>query len=100
MYTIEEGAADMDVGIRIFGKLNVSRGLPIPIAIHYRYDEQVPGSRERAVARCRRIKSAIATRYPALAGEGLLHCGMTVQGKAPGSPQEAVANVDAEPQGH
>jgi len=100
MYTIEEGAADMDVGIRIFSRLNVSRGLPIPIAIHYRYDEQVPGSRERAVARCRRIKSAIGTRYPALAKEGLLYCGMTVQGKAPGSVQEAVADIDADPRGH
>ncbi len=100
MYTIEEGAADMDVGIRIFSKLNVSRGLPIPIAIHYRYDEQVPGSRERAVARCRRIKAAIGTRYPALAKEGLLVCGMTVQGKAPGSAQETVADNDIDPHGH
>ena len=64
LHTIEEGAADMDVGIKIFSKLNVTHGLPIPIAIHYRYDEQVPGSRERAVARCRRIKAAIETRYP------------------------------------
>lgn len=100
MYTIEEGAADMDVGIKIFSKLNVSRGLPVPIAIHYRYDEQVPGSRERAVARCRRIRSAIETRYPALAKEGLLYCGMTVQGKAPGSTQEAVTDVEADSHGH
>lgn len=50
MYTIEEGAADMDVGIRIFSKLNVSRGLPIPIAIHYRYDEQAPLARTRGGA--------------------------------------------------
>lgn len=100
MYTIEEGAADMDVGIRIFSKLNVSRGLPIPIAIHYRYDEQVPGSRERAVARCRRIKAAIDARYPVLAQEGLLFCGMTVQGKAPGSTQEAVTDVEADSHGH
>ncbi|MEW6118835.1 MAG: carboxysome shell carbonic anhydrase [Pseudomonadota bacterium] len=100
MYTIEEGAADMDVGIRIFSKLNVSRGLPIPIAIHFRYDEQVPGSRERAVTRCRRIKSAIAARYPALAADGLLYCGMTVQGKAPGSVQEAVTDIDIDPHGH
>jgi len=100
LYTIEEGAADMDVGIRIFSKLNVKHGLPIPIAIHYRYDEQVPGSRERAVERCRRIKSAIDTRYPALAGEGLLFCGMTVQGKQPGSVQEAVQETETNTQGH
>ena len=100
LYTIEEGAADMDVGIKIFSGLNVARGLPIPIAIHYRYDEQVPGSRERTVARCRRVKAAIETRYPMLAKEGLLYCGMTVQGKAPGSTQEAVMDIDSKPHGH
>ena len=100
MYTIEEGAADMDVGIRIFTGLNVTHGLPIPIAIHYRYDEQVPGSRERAVARCHRIKAAIETRYPILASEGLLFCGMTVQGKHPGSEQETVEEHETNSQGH
>ena len=100
LHTIEEGAADMDVGIRIFSKLNVAHGLPIPIAIHYRYDEQVPGSRERAAARCRRIKAAIETRYPLLAREGLLFCGMTVQGKQPGSAQEAVTDIEPDSHGH
>jgi carboxysome shell carbonic anhydrase len=100
LHTIEEGAADMDVGIKIFSKLNVTHGLPIPIAIHYRYDEQVPGSRERAVARCRRIKAAIETRYPILAKEGLLFCGMTIQGKQPGSAQEEVLDIDINSHGH
>ncbi len=100
LHTIEEGAADMDVGVKIFSGLNVARGLPIPIAIHYRYDAQVPGSRERAVARCRRVKAAIETRYPHLAKEGLLYCGMTVQGKAPGSAHEAVTDCDGKSQGH
>ena len=100
LYTIEEGAADLDVGIRIFSKLNVIHGLPIPIAIHYRYDERVPGSRERAVARCRRIKAAIETRYPELARQGLLVCGMTVQGKQPGSVQESVPDMDTSANRH
>ncbi len=90
MYTVEEGAADMDVGIRIFTGLNVARGLPVPVAIHYRYDGQVPGSRERSIERCRRVKAAIENRYPALLKEGLLYCGMSVQAKLPGSPLEAV----------
>ncbi len=90
MYTVEEGAADMDVGIRIFTGLNVARGLPVPVAIHYRYDSQVPGSRERSVERCRRVKAAIESRYPALVKEGLLYCGMSVQPKLPGSQLEAV----------
>ncbi|MBI3433426.1 MAG: carboxysome shell carbonic anhydrase [Hydrogenophilales bacterium] len=100
LHTIEEGAADMDVGIKIFSKLNVAHGLPIPIAIHYRYDEQVPGSRERAASRCRRIKAAIETRYPVLAREGLLFCGMTVQGKQPDSVQEAVTDIEPDSHGH
>lgn len=100
LHTIEEGAADIDVGIRIFSKLNVTHGLPIPIAIHYRYDEQVPGSRERAVARCRRIKAAIETRYPVLAKQGLLFCGMTIQGKQPGSTQEEVLDINTDSNGH
>lgn len=98
--TIEEGAADVDVGVKIFSKLNVAHGLPIPIAIHFRYDEQVPGSRERAAARCRRIRAAIETRYPVLAKEGLLFCGMTVQGKQPGSAQEAVTDIEPDSHGH
>jgi carboxysome shell carbonic anhydrase len=93
MYTIEEGFADMDVGIKIFSKLNVAHGLPIPIAVHYRYDEKVPGSRERAVARCRRVKAAIERRYPMLDKEGFLFFGMTVQGKEYGSLQENVDEI-------
>ncbi|MGC8697794.1 MAG: carboxysome shell carbonic anhydrase, partial [Halothiobacillus sp.] len=79
MQTLEEGTADMDVGIKIFTQLNVAQGLPIPVAIHYRFDDQVPGARDRAVARCRRVKAAIMARYPRLAQDGLLICGMSVQ---------------------
>jgi len=94
MHTVEEGAADMDVGIKIFTRLNVARGLPVPVAIHYRYDDQVPGSRERTVARCRRVKAAIEARYPGLMRDGLLICSMTVQAKQPGSDLEAVEDND------
>ncbi|PKO59925.1 MAG: carboxysome shell protein, partial [Betaproteobacteria bacterium HGW-Betaproteobacteria-17] len=100
MYTVEEGAADMDVGIKIFKRLNVVRGLPIPVAIHYRYDDQVPGSRERTVTRCRRVKAAIEARYPDLVRDGLLVCGMTVQAKQPGSDLEIVSDNDIDGHGH
>lgn len=93
LYTVEEGATDMDVGISIFGKLNIKHGLPAPVAIHYRYDSRVPGCRERTVERCRRVKMAIESRYSSLSQKGLLVCGMTVQDKRPGSPIE---RVDAE----
>jgi len=76
--TVEEGAADMDVGINIFTGLNVRRGLAIPVLVHYHYSSRVPGGRERAVARCRRVKAAIESRYADLFGSGLLHCQMAV----------------------
>ena len=90
LHTVEEGAPDMDVGIKIFSKLNVSHGLPVPVAIHFRYDNRVPGYRERTVERCLRVKGAIESRYADLAQKGLLVCGMTVQDKRPGSPIELV----------
>jgi hypothetical protein len=90
----------MDVGIRIFTGLNVVHGLPIPVAIHYRYDGQVPGSRERSVERCRRVKAAIDARYPALVKEGLLVCGMSVQAKQPGSALETIEDNTLNGHGH
>lgn len=89
--TLEEGAADMDVGIKIFKGLNVRHGLPIPVAIHYRYDARVPGSRERAVDKARRVRDAINARYPELAAQGLLACHLTVQDLPTGSAMEEVA---------
>lgn len=76
--TVEEGAADMDVGIKIFTGLNVSRGLPVPVLVHFHYSSRVPGARERTVGRCQRVKTAIETRYASLHGQGLLHCQMAV----------------------
>ena len=90
LHTVEEGAPDMDVGIKIFSKLNVAHGLPVPVAIHFRYDNRVPGSRARTVERCQRVKAAIESRYAELAQKGLLVCGMTVQDKRPGNPIEAI----------
>lgn len=72
--TVEEGAADLDVGIKIFTGLNVSRGLSIPVLVHFHYCSRVPGARERTIGRCQRVKSAIESRYAALHAQGLLHC--------------------------
>lgn len=96
--TVEEGAADVDVGVKIFRGLNVGHGLPIPVVVHYRYNEQVPGSRERAIERCKRVRQALLARHAELAASGLLHCAMTVRGKARGSRLELVG--DAVAQGH
>ncbi|HEY9097661.1 MAG TPA: carboxysome shell carbonic anhydrase [Thiobacillus sp.] len=76
--TVEEGAPDMDVGIKIFSGLNVTRGLAIPVLVHFRYSSRVPGARERAVARCKRVQAAIQDRYALLHEQGMLHCKMAV----------------------
>lgn len=101
METIEEGAADMDVGIKIFKKVNMAHGLPIPVFIHFRYDGRAAGSRERAVERCRRLERAIQARYPELVRDGWLYTQATVKDLASGSPLENLDGPDApdEPQG-
>lgn len=100
MQTLEEGAADMDVGIKIFTRLNIANSLPVPVAIHYRYDNQVPGAKERAVARCHRVKAAIVARYPDLMHEGLLVFGMSVQAQQSGSVLETVSDHDQNKHAH
>lgn len=76
--TVEEGAPDMDVGIKIFSGLNITRGLAVPVLVHFHYSSRVPGARERAVARCKRVKAAINDRYPELHAQSMLHCQMAV----------------------
>lgn len=76
--TVEEGAPDLDVGVRIFTDLNVNRGLAVPVLVHFQHSSRVPGARERAVNRCRRVKAAIESRYAALHAQGLLYCQMAV----------------------
>lgn len=91
LYTVEEGAPDLDVGVnKIFHKLNVTHGLPVPVIIHYRYDADVPGSRERVIERCKRVKSAIMARYRDLAEKGLLYCNMLIRDHTTGSRLEPV----------
>ena len=73
LQTVEEAAADLDVGIKIFTGLNVRRGLPIPIVIRFDYHGEIPGARERAIEHCTRIQDALQRRYPDLVAKGLLH---------------------------
>lgn len=95
METVEEGAADMDVGIKIFKKVNMARGLPIPAFVHIRYDGRLPGSRERAVGRARRLTRAIQARYPELVDGGWLYLYATVKDRTPGSRLEDIETAAA-----
>lgn len=93
LHTLEEGAADMDIGIHLFRKSHVQHGLPIPIAIHYRYDARVPGARERAAHKARRVRDAIRQRYADLDQQGLLACQISVQNLPAGSPLEVLEGI-------
>jgi len=88
--TVEEGAADLDVGVKIFRHLNVEQGLPIPMAINYRYDANVPGHRERIIIKLQRVAAAIQARYSDLLSEGMLYLHGSVQNQKLGSPLEEV----------
>ncbi|MDT8387507.1 MAG: carboxysome shell carbonic anhydrase [Thiogranum sp.] len=73
LHTVEEGGQDLDVGVGIFKRLNVAHGLPVPVVVRYDYHGNVPGARERATERCRRVAGALNARYPDLSARGLLH---------------------------
>ncbi len=77
--TVEEGSPDLDVGIKIFKGLNVSRDLPIPVVIRFDYSGKVPGAKARAIADCKRVNNAISIRYKELVNDGLLHTCLTVR---------------------
>ncbi|MCP5244347.1 MAG: carboxysome shell carbonic anhydrase [Burkholderiales bacterium] len=97
--TVEEAAVDLDVGIKIFTNLNINHGLAIPILVHYHYSSRVPGSRNRTIRRCRRVKAAIEARYSQLHGRGLLNCQIAISDKV-GSERCTFIEDEAKETGH
>jgi len=98
--TVEEGAAHLDVGIKIFTGLLLRRGLPVPIVVRYDYHGGVPGARQRAIAHCERIAQAIDARYAQLRADGLLHCLLAVRDCDTRAPIEIVrSSLDAPARG-
>ena len=92
MDTVEAGAPDLDVGIKIFKGLNISRGLPVPIVIRYDFHSNVPGARERAVLSCERIAAAVHKRYSDLSRQGLIHTLLTVRDRDHHHPAEVLGS--------
>ena len=90
--TVEEGAADLDVGVRIFTGLNLAHGMPIPVVVRHDYHGNVPGARERAVEHCERISAALAARYPKLRDSGMLQCLRVVRDCDGSDPIEIVGS--------
>ncbi len=100
--TVEEGAPDLDVGVKIFKGLNVSKDLPIPVVIRFDYSGGVPGAKERALNDCKRVNDAISSRYKDLVQDGLLHTFLTIRDRDQKSPAEVVgSSLDPQPmEGH
>lgn len=92
MVTVEEGAPDLDVGVKIFKGLNGSRGLPIPVVVRFDYHGSAPGARDRAISHCQRVQGAIQARYPELCDAGLLHTLLTIRDRDQALPAEAVGS--------
>ena len=61
--TLEEGAGDIAVGLRLLGHTHAPRGLAVPILAHAGYDPRINGSRKRAAARALRLAHAIEARH-------------------------------------
>lgn len=90
--TVELGAKDLDVGVKIFTGLNVSRGLPIPVVIRYDYHGNVPGAKERAIARCENLDLAFRKRFSEQAASGMLHTLLVVRDCHAGASIEVIAS--------
>ncbi|MGM0411826.1 MAG: carboxysome shell carbonic anhydrase [Pseudomonadota bacterium] len=97
--TVEEGAPDLDVGVKIFSGLNVRRGLPVPVIVRFDYDGQVPGARERAGEQAHRVEAALRQRYPELVADGRLHTFTAVRDMSGGSIEVLGSSVEPEPGG-
>ncbi len=88
--TVEEGASDIDVGLKIFKSLNISRGLPAPIVVRFDYHGSIPGARERAISRCQQITEAIIKRFPQHADDASIHILKVVRDCQSDSPIEII----------
>jgi carboxysome shell carbonic anhydrase len=72
MDTAEEGSVDLDIGLHILLGLNEPRSLAVPVLVHLRYDPRIPGARERAEGRARRLQRAIEARHAASVAAGAI----------------------------
>ena len=91
--TVEEGLADVNVGIKIFTGLNINKGWPIPIIIRCDYDGRVPGSRDRAEDKANRLEQALHDRFSQLSANGQLQALRTLRDKNGNKPAERLSGL-------
>ncbi len=63
MGTIEEGETDLRIGLKILIKLYKKRSLSVPVLVHVRFDERIPGAKNHAEERAARMAKEIRRRY-------------------------------------
>ncbi len=64
MRTVEEGAADLDVGVKVLSHHLAPAGMQIPVLVHFRYDPRIPGAAHSAGVQARRLSAAVRARHP------------------------------------
>jgi len=94
METVEEGGADLDIGISILRKTHEPRGLAVPVLVHFRHDPRLPGSAARAEFKTRRLMSAIIARHAGLASRKKLF----VQGALRAADGSGLVVLDPSPE--
>ena len=93
MGTLEEGAVDLDIGIKVLAKTNAPLGASVPVLVHVAYDERIPGASSRAEERVHRLTEAIETRYADAAGPA----GLVTQGVVRARGGSRLEVVEARP---
>lgn len=63
MDSVEEGAGDLAVGVRILGSRHRELGVAVPVLVLQRYDARIPGARDRAGQRAARMAEAVRSRH-------------------------------------
>jgi carboxysome shell carbonic anhydrase len=82
MDSIEEGAVDLDIGVRILRRLAAPHGLAVAVLAHASYDARIRGARSAAEGRALRLRRAILERFPDLAAARTLHVHAAVRGSS------------------
>lgn len=79
MRTLEEGAADLDIGIRVLRGHLAARHLPVPVLVHCRHDSRIPGDAALAARRAERLAAALIARHAPLVATGDLVTGAVLR---------------------
>ncbi len=95
MRTVEEGAVDLDIGVRVLAQHHTPANLPVTVLVNATYDERIPVAEAAAVARATRLARAVAARYPDLSTTGILQVRAIVRGLG-GTPRRVELSPEQE----